>query len=342
MKRIKRGLLLLLAVSMMLSLVACGGAQIANQSGGSQAAEASTAEEWVPTKDIEFVIPFAAGGGNDIMVRKIIDIIQRNKLCPVNVVPVSKPGGSGVVGYTYLSSKGKGYEYALASTSASFYTQPLTGNSPFTPDEKSFSFVAHLCKDPVVLTSVASLGFKSLDDIVAYAKAHPGELKYAGTGIASDDAIIMAMLNDLYDINLVYVPYDSAGEMLTALLGGQVELAVLTPAESIEHMKSGTLTPHAASADERLSLLPDVPTFLELGVDMNHQQSRGIVMNPDLDENVQAYYSDLFKRVSETEDWKQFINSNNMTNSFMDYKQYAEFSNGLKEKYTTYLSLVKK
>ena len=128
----KKLLALILAAAMSLSLAACGNGS--TSSGGGSTSEpagtpaASSGEEpgWVPTEDIEFVIPFGAGGGNDVMVRKILEIVEKYDMCPVNIVPVNKEGGSGVVGYTYLTSKGAGYEYALASTSASFYTQPLT------------------------------------------------------------------------------------------------------------------------------------------------------------------------------------------------------------------------
>lgn len=333
----KRWLVALLVVSMMLSLAGCGG----SGSRADQSKNANTNATWVPVRDIEFIIPFAAGGGNDIMVRKLIEIIQKNKMIPVNIVPISKPGGSGVVGYTYLSSKGKGYEYALASTSASFYTQPLTGNSPFTPDEKSFSFVSHLAKDPVAFVSISSTGFKSLQDVVDYAKKNPGKLKFAGTGIMSDDAIICALLNKTFGIEIVYVPYNAAGEMLQSLLGGHVQLATLAPAEALEHMKAGSLTPHAVSSDSRLSQLPNVPTFKELGYDINQQQSRAIVMASGVDPKVQAYYSDLFKRVSETPEWKEFLKSGNMGDAYMDHKAFAAYAVTMKEKYATYLKMIK-
>ena len=187
----------LLSVAMILSLAACSG-----QGTSSSAAPegSSDAQGWVPTKDIEFVIPFGAGGGNDVMVRKMVEIIDKYKLSPVNIVPVNKSGGSGVVGYTYLKDKGAGYEYAVASTSASFFTQPIQGNSPFKPDTTDFSFVAHIVKDPCVICANPKLGFNTLEDIVSYAKANPGALKWGGVGNASDDAIIMYMLNTLAGI----------------------------------------------------------------------------------------------------------------------------------------------
>lgn len=340
-KKMKKLLSLFLAVWMALALVSCS----TEKPSAPPTQDASSSEgtaAWVPTKDIEFVIPFGAGGGNDVMVRKIVEIIGKNNLCPVNIVPVNKSGGSGVVGYTYLTSKGAGYEYSIASTSASFYTQPLTGNSPLTADENSFSFVAHMVKDPTVFVATPSRGFTSIEDVVSYAKEHPGELKWGGIGIASDDAIIMYMLNDIFDIELTYVPYDSGGQQIAALLGGHIDLAVLAPAEAQDHITSGSLSPLAVCADERMSILPDVPTFIESNVDMNHQQSRGIVMNPGVDEAVLDYYSDLFRQVSETPEWQEFLDTNFMSNAFMDHKEYAEFSKELLQDYTTFLELIPK
>lgn len=348
----KRALAFAMATVMALSLAACGGKPAgsgtsnpppsnsntppASNSGSS----ASEPAGWVPTKDIEFVIPFGAGGGNDVMVRKIIEIIEKNKLCPVNIVPVNKSGGSGVVGYTYLHDRGQGNEYSLASTSASFYTQPLTGNSPYTPDETGFSFVAHMVKDPTVIVANPALGFTNLQDVVDYAKANPGKLKWGGVGNASDDAIIMYMLNDVAGIDLTYVPYDDGGLLTAAVLGGHIDLSVNSPAEAQELMQSGDITAIAVCADERMDFLPDIPTVTEEGFDIAHQQSRGIVMNPGVSEDVLAYYSDLFRQVAETSEWQEFTKSNSMSNVFLGYKEYADYAKEMIEDYTKYLALI--
>ena len=346
----KKLLSAVLAAAMALSLAACGGSPAPSKSGstptpntGSSASSGSSASEpaeWVPTKDIEFVIPFGAGGGNDVMVRKIIEIIEKNNLCPVNIVPVNKSGGSGVVGYTYLISLGAGNEYALASTSASFYTQPLTGNSPYTPDETNFSFAAHMVKDPVVIVANPALGLNNMKDVVDYAKAHPGELKWGGVGNASDDAIIMYMLNDVAGIDLTYVPYDDGGLLQAAVLGGHIGLAPVSLYEVQEHLEAGTMVAIAACADERFTALPDVPTVIEEGYDIAHQQSRGIVMNAGVAEEVLAYYSDLFRQVSETPEWQEFTEANAMTNSFMPYDEFDDYAKEMMDDYSKYLALI--
>lgn len=350
----------LLAMVMVLSLAACGenpapsstaapapASTAAPAPGTTEAPAPGTTEApapsgWVPTKEIEFVIPFGSGGGNDVMVRKMVEIIDKYKLSPVSVVPVNKSGGSGVVGYTYLKDKGAGYEYSIASTSASFFTQPIQGNSPFSPDTTDFSFVAHIVKDPCVICATPKLNFSTLQDIVDFAKANPGELKWGGVGNASDDAIIMYMLNTLADVEITYVPYDDQGMLTAAVLGGHLDLCATSLAESIEHMQNKTMTAIAAVADNRLPDLPDVPTVIEEGFDIAHQQNRGIVMNPGVADEVLAFYSDLFQKVCETQDWKDFVKANAMADAFMGYKEWTEYAKEVKDDYTTYLAMVPK
>ena len=108
-------------------------------------------------------------------------------------------------------------------------------------------------------------------------------LKYGGTGNVSDDAIVMNMINKYCGVDLVYVPYDSGGEVLAAILGGHIDICGMSPSEAGEHISSGALIPLAACADERLESLPDIPTFSDAGGDIAHQKSRGGVMNSGVD-----------------------------------------------------------
>ena len=96
----------------------------------------------------------------------------------------------------------------------------------------------------------------------------------------------------------------------------------------------------AACADERFDAIPEVPTAAEQGFDIGHQQSRGIVMNAGVPEEVLAYYSDLFQRVSETEDWIEYAESNAMTVSFMPYQEFAAYAAEMLEDYSTYLGMI--
>ena len=333
--------LLVLLMIGMLVLSGCNSQEAAVEPEADEPAETQeTAEGWVPEEDVEFIIPFSPGGGSDVFARKMVEIIAKNDMAPVNFVPTNKPGGSGVVAYSHMNGQGAN-NYIMATTSSSFYTQPLSGNSPLNCYD-DFTFVAHMAKDPTLVAAYEGLGMTSLEEVIEYAKENPGELKYGGTGNASDDTILMYMLNELAGIELTYVPYDSGGEVLAAVLGGHIDICAASPSEGKEHLEAGTLVPLAVSADERLSILPDVPTFLESGYDINHQQSRGVVMNAGVSEEVLDYYADLFHRVSETDEWKAFLEDNVMGISYMGVEEYTEFNNELADKYTKFLETIQR
>jgi len=98
----------------------------------------------------------------------------------------------------------------------------------------------------------------------------------------------------------------------------------------------------AVSADERLAILPDVPTFIEAGYEISHQQSRGVVMNADVPEEAVKYYSELFKKVSETEEWKKFAEDNVMAQVYLDYEDYMEYSSDLADQYSIFMEMIER
>ena len=100
------------------------------------------------------------------------------------------------------------------------------------------------------------------------------------------------------------------------------------------------MIPLAACADERLESLPDIPTFLEAGVDIAHQQSRGVVMNAGVDPAAIKYYSDLMEKVSATDEWKQFLKDNTMQEAYMNSEEYAKFNVELADNYKEFLTIV--
>ena len=181
---------------MLVAMVVLAGCSPAESPAEEPAVEAPVVEEpaveevvgWVPTENVEFIIPFSAGGGSDVFARKIIEIISKNDMAPVNFIATNKPGGSGVVGYTYMNGKGAN-DYIMATTSSSFYSQPITGNSPLSITE-DFAFVAHLAKDPNLFAAKKDLGLNTLEEVIEYAKANPGALKFGGTANASDDTLL--------------------------------------------------------------------------------------------------------------------------------------------------------
>lgn len=275
---------------------------------------------WVPEKPIEFVVPFSAGGGSDVFARTIVKIITDNKLCPVTINVVNKSGGGGSIGYSYMGLN-VGNPYFMATTSSSYYTTPLMGGSTVSLDD--FTHLAHLAIDPLILVVNADSGIKNFEEFIAYGKANPGKLNAGGASMSSDDAIACYTLIDKSGLEMSYVPFNSGAEVLAGILGNHIDMAFLSLAECAEQVEAGMLVPIANTSNVRLENLPDVPSFKEKGMDVNIATSRGVVAPKDLKPEVVAYYEELILKVSETQEWKDFIASNSMQ---LDYKNSADFT----------------
>lgn len=297
------------------------------------------ASEWVPQKDIEVVVGNSAGGGADLFTRKVVNIIEQYGFVPTNMTVVNKPGSSHVVGYSYLLEKGG--DYALDVTSASFFTQPIAGNSPFSFDD--FAYVSMLCKDPNLLFAAKNAPFSDFDGMVAYAKEHPGEIMLAGSSAYSDDAIICYMIMEECDVDITYVTYESGADVLGAVMGGHISLGILNPAEVGDNVAAGNVVGMAVSAENRVTLpgMETIPTFEELNVPIKHQQPRGFVMAKNASPEALQYFSEIMQKVVETSEWQAYLVEQCMEAA---YSPSAEWGTAVKDRYievyTDYISMI--
>lgn len=342
-----RVLSIVIVLTLVLALFAgCGGTTPESKAPESQAPESQAPESnapeapegWVPTKDIELTVGNSAGGGADLFARKIVEIIQKNNMCPVNITVVNKPGSSHVVGFTYLVETGG--DYNINVVSSSFYSQPVAGNSPLTFDD--FSYVSLVAKDPSLVVASNASGFETLDDVIAYAKDNPEGIIFAGSSAIGDDTIICEQMNSECDIELTYVTMESGADVLANVLGGHVELGVMSPAEIGDNLSAGKLKAIAVASDDRFMEfgLQDTPTFAELGYDITHQQHRGFVMAANASPEAVAYYSDLIGQVYETDDWKEYMTANCMTGFYLNCDEYAEYNETLVDIYTEFIKII--
>lgn len=295
--------------------------------------EEENAGDWEPDNAIEMVVTSSAGGGSDLFARTMAKIITDNDLSPQPVNVVNRPGGSASVGYSYLNDQA-GNPHFLGIVSSSYYTTPLLGGSPVSLDD--FEHVAHMVRDPQLLVVEHDSSFETISDLLEYGEANPGTLNAGISNRASDKAIATYMVDDESDIDLNIVPFTSGGEVLTNLLGGHVDFAFLSPGEIDEHVEAQNLRPLAASSDERLDSFPDTPTFMEDGIEISLQQSRAVILPSDVPDEAIAFYEDLFRQVSETDEWQEYVEQNSMVDDFMGYEEYTEFSYELNDIYSVY------
>lgn len=220
----------------------------------------AAAQNW-PSKPIRWIVPFAPGGANDVTARSVAERLVQTLGQPV--VVENRPGAAGIIG-TELVAKSPPDGYSLVSISDTITAVPhLYPKLGFHP-VKDFVPVTQLARQPVVLAAHSSLGVNSVAELVALVKSNPG-LGYATAGAGTQQHIAGAWFANLAAIQLTHVPYKGGGQAITDLLGAQVQLAVLGAAPLIPHYRTGRLKLLAQTTDARSPLLPDVPTFQEVG-----------------------------------------------------------------------------
>ena len=261
-----------------------------------------------PTRPIEFIVPFGAGGGSDILARTIAKILSDERIITVPIVIVNKPGGSGAVGWAEVLTK-RGDPHVLTTVSGSFWTTPLVGQAPFKPAD--FTAVAGLALDTFLFVVRGESTYRRISDVVGASKRVPESISIGGSAVASDDRVVTAMLEKAAGIKMTYVPFGGSGPALTGMLGGHVSAVWLNPAEGLEQLKAGKIRALAVSATKRLPAFPDVPTFRELGYDIVWDQYRGVAMAPGVPAQAVQTMWNAFQRLCGSQKWqKEYIEAN--------------------------------
>ncbi|KRT75728.1 MAG: hypothetical protein XU14_C0104G0005 [Armatimonadetes bacterium CSP1-3] len=284
-----------------------------------------------PSRAIEFVVPFGAGGGSDILARAIAKVIAEEKLLPVPLVVSNRAGGSGAVGWSYVLSK-KGDPYFLTTVSGSYWTTPLLGLAPFKPTD--FTPVAGIALDTFFFVVRAESTYRTLRDIVEVARKSPELITVGGSAAASDDRVSTALLERAAGIKFNYIVFGGSGPALTNLLGGHISTTWLNPGEGLEQIRAGKVRALAVTSTERLKAFPNVPTFKELGYDVVWEQYRGVAMAPAVPPDAVKVMSDAFQRMCRTQRWqKEYIEANLLVSICQGPEAWGKTIEAVSERY---------
>jgi tripartite-type tricarboxylate transporter receptor subunit TctC len=314
-----RGLVPLLAVSTLGGLGASGTA-------------AAAAGAWEPTKPVEFVIPAGTGGGADQMARLLQGIVVKHNLMKQSLIPINKSGGAGAEGF--LDVKGaKGDPHKIIITLSNLFTTPLATGVPF--NWKDLTPVSMLALDQFVLWVNAETPYKSAKEYIEAAKkAGPGKFKMAGTGSKQEDQIITVALEKSTGTKFTYIPFKGGGDVATQLVGKHVDSTVNNPIEGVAQWRAGKLRPLCVFDDTRMPYKTkvtetmawaDIPTCKESGVPTDYVMLRGIFMPPGVQKEAVDYFVQLFRRVRDTPEWKEFMERGAFNQTFLAGKEYADW-----------------
>jgi tripartite-type tricarboxylate transporter receptor subunit TctC len=215
-----------------------------------------------PSRPIKLITPFAPGGPVDVMARLVADRLSQGL---GTVVVDNRPGAGGTIGSRIASAAEPDGYMLLFGTSTTLAAGPaLYKNLGYDPI-RSFTPVAMVSSVPFALVVAPSLPVKTIDDLIAYAKAHPGKLNY-GAPTGTLPHLTAEMFKTAAGVDIVHVPYRGAATAITDLLSGQIDLAFEPYSVLLGHVREGRVRALAVTGPTRNNQLPDVPTMIESGL----------------------------------------------------------------------------
>ena len=270
-----------------------------------------------PSKNINMVVPFSAGGGTDAVARKLGSLMEKE--LGTSVVIVNKTGGAGAVGMTYGATQKKD-GYTITMITREIVSLPLMKLSPI--NYQNFELVSLVNVDPTVVVVEKDSKYKTVDDIIAEAKANPEKVKFAST--AKPNFYALAIENEA-GVKFNHIPYNGAGEVIPALLGKHADFSLMGPGEVIGQLKAGQLKALGIMADNRIETLPDVPTLKELGHNVVSRTWRGIAVPKGTPKEIVDTLDAAIKKVTESEDFKEFMNNSTFGVQYLSQEDFKEF-----------------
>jgi putative tricarboxylic transport membrane protein len=298
------------------------------------AIEVHAASEWKPTKPIQFIAPYAPGGGSDILARSIAKIVESEKFSPQPLIVANMPGGGTTIGTTSVS-QAKGNTHMLLTFISAQVSAPMTvGTTAAT--YRDLTMISGLALDEQTIAVRKDSPFKTIKDIVEELKKKPNSLVVGGGGMGGEDQMCNRLLERASGVKLRYVSFNSGGECITALLGGHVDMVWVNPAEFMPQYEAKMVRIIGVANSRRMPDFPDVPTFRDSGYDVTFDFFRGIAAPPGIPAETVAFYEHMMKQVSDSKAWKEnylkkYMLSPRYLNSKDFTKSVAEAENTFRE-----------
>lgn len=308
----KRKLGILLVCVLVLSMLAVGCSNTA-----------LSTETKFPTKPITIIVQYVAGGSTDLLARSMEKMAKKYLGTPLIVV--NKPGGGGTIAWNELAEVSPD-GYTLGMTGNGTILQPLYGPTRY-HYPTALEPIAQIAVAPIVAAVRADSPWQSIDDVIAYAKKHPGEIKFGHPGLGGPSQIVGEMFAKEADIQIEQVPFLGTAESIAATLGGHIQLVFASsPSDIRELVRSGKIRPLAISGDKRLTQpeFVDVPTFKEKNLNVVLTPWQGIAAPKGLPEDVKNKLADGFEKIVKDPEFISNLESMGLTVEYLGPKESTD------------------
>ena len=307
MKRIKNVLVVALVVCLALCLMSC-----------------KKKTESYPSRTIELVIPFSEGGASDITARQFAVALEKE--LGVSITCVNKSSGGTVEGLEYAYAQGNdGYTLFWLTNSVPMKEAQNATKVKFT---ETFEPLFQVCADLTIIMVKSDSPFQTMEELVAYAKAHPGELLIAGTSPGGFDDYQVTNFAEELGIELTYVPYSGGSAVKAAVLGNEVDIYQDKIASCLSLIQSGDVRPLAVIAKEPIDDVPElkgVPTLRQLGADFDVGPWRGLSVRNDVDADILARLKDACQKAYDSPEFQEYLEKNYLNiNAIIPQKDLKE------------------
>jgi len=230
-------------------------------------APSATAADAFPSKPVRLIVPFSAGGGTDILARDVAPRLAEALGQPV--VVDNRGGAGGNIGSEAVArAEPDGYTILFGSNTLAINAS-LYKNLSFDP-QKSFAPIGMVASAPLVLVTNAKLPIKSVQDLIAQARAQPGKLNWSAPGSGTPHHLASEIFNRMTDVDITHIQYKGGGPAINDLLGGHTQVSILTLSSVKPFIEEGRLRALGVATPERSALMPDLPTIAQAGVPGYH------------------------------------------------------------------------
>ena len=281
-------------------------------------------QTYKPSRPIELVVHSAPGGGSDVFARAVVEMVDHERLLPQPIRVVNKTAGASLEAMAYLVEK-KGDDHTIGIFTNTWVATPLTSKEgKYTV--KDLTPIVRLVLEPTIAVVKGDSPYKSMGDFVEAAKKNPGDLKQAGGSVTAIESLTGLLIQSATGAKWTFISTPAVKDRIANLLAGNVQIIIPQPQDVNQHVVAGRVRPIAALTEKRLTVLPNVPTIKEQGINIPIiANARGILAPPGVSREVVAYWEDFFARLVKTPSWKKYVEENQVEDVFLKSEELAPF-----------------